>query len=107
MKKYFYIIFVLGILVGGIYFYYIGSNTIRANRGLSEGENYIKKMYAEYAIVGKVCQGKDTDGDGYISCDFRIKTETKEDVINLQCPTFISSYLGTSCKESRLAFPIR
>ena len=107
MKKYVYGLIILIAIIGGVYFYYIGSNSVRSARALSEGEAYVNKMYSEYAIAGKVCQGQDTDGDGYVSCDFRIKSDTKEDVINLQCPTFISSYLGTSCKESRLALPMR
>jgi hypothetical protein len=58
-------------------------------------------MYSDYTIAGESCQGEDTNGDSYITCNFRLKENTNgaEKTITLQCPTFIKSYIGTSCKE--------
>ena len=59
--------------------------------------------------MGKSCQGEDSDNNGYVTCNFRLKSTTQntdntnnpmsEKTITLQCPTFIKSYMGTSCKE--------
>lgn len=102
LKKYFYIIIILVALAFSFYAYFILGNQMRSWRALSESRMYVTKMYSEYFVMGQVCQGEDTDNDGYVSCDLRIKSSQREDVINLQCPTLLKSYLGTSCKESRL-----
>lgn len=83
-----------------------GSMLVRSVRGdvaEGRGETFIKKLYAEYAIVGQNCQGEDTDNDSYVSCDFRIKNAASEErVVHLQCPTIWKSVLGDTCKESRI-----
>jgi hypothetical protein len=56
-------------------------------------------MYNDYAVAGKTCQGEDSNKDGYITCNFRLKKEEIEKTITLQCPTFWKSYMATSCKE--------
>lgn len=101
MKKYLFLIIIILLTVAGFYAYYIGGNQIRAERGLVKGSDYILKMYNDYAIAGETCQGEDTNGDSYITCNFRLKENTTavEKTITLQCPTFIKSYLATSCKE--------
>ena len=43
---------------------------------------------------------EDSNADGYVTCNFRLKSSSgSEKTITLQCPTFIKSFLGTSCKE--------
>jgi hypothetical protein len=105
MKKYILIalcVIALG-FIGSIYFYFVGVKSVRANVATSDGKEYIQKMYGEYVIVGTSCQGEDTDGDSYVSCDFRIKNASNEErVIHLQCPTVFKSYTGSVCKEYRL-----
>lgn len=89
---------------------YIGGSmlvrAVRASVAQNRGEAYVAKLYAEYVVVGESCQGEDVDNDSYVSCDFRIKNALSEErVINLQCPTVWKSFLGGTCKESRLALP--
>jgi hypothetical protein len=58
-------------------------------------------MYGDYVIAGENCQGEDSDNNGYVTCNFRIKQNSNgnEKTITLQCPTFIKSFMATSCKE--------
>jgi hypothetical protein len=79
----------------------IGVNHLRSLRATSEAKNYVEKLYPGYSIGGSVCQGEDTDGDTYVSCDLNIGNSTDNRVINVQCPTIIKSFLGTSCKQAR------
>lgn len=99
-----FVLILLIVLVGGGY---LGSvivyKNIQAKRAITMGESYTKELYSEYSIVGKICQGEDTDKDNYVACDFRIKDPAgTEKTINLQCPTLWKSYTGNTCKESRL-----
>lgn len=99
MKKILGAVIVLVVVIGGLYAYFILGNQMRAARGLSQGEKYSTKMYSDYTIVGKNCQGEDSDGDGYITCNFRLKNQVNEKTITLQCPTVIKSFMATNCKE--------
>ncbi len=101
IKAYSKAIAVVAILLGFLYSYFILGNQLRSARGISKGGEYITKMYGDYTKVGENCQGEDTNGDGYVTCNFRVKqiNGPLEKTITLQCPTFIKSFLATSCKE--------
>ncbi len=83
----------------------LGSAKLRSARALATGHSYIREVFGDYAVAGEHCQGIDTDGDSYVSCDFRLVKNDIERVINLQCPTIGKSLTGSSCKESRLSIP--
>lgn len=108
MKKYLYI-FLFLIVLAGVFLFYISSRTlvndIRADRAAKVGEKYIQKVYKEYTVLGEICQGVDTDKDGYVSCTFRIGKEAVEKEVNLQCPTYFKSFVGNECKVSQLVLP--
>lgn len=96
--------FILALLVaGGVYVgVSIGERAVQSHMAEKRGVTFISKLYAEYTIAGQNCQGEDTDGDSYISCDFRIKNAAGEDrVVHLQCPTISKALLGDTCKEAR------
>ncbi len=101
MKKYLFLIVILLLITGGLYTYFILGNQMRSTRGISIGKDYASKMYSDYAVAGSNCQGEDTNNDGYVTCNFRLKEKVSavEKTITLQCPTFIKSYMATSCKE--------
>ena len=101
MKKVFVMVVIILILVSAGYSYFILGNQMRSMRGESLGKKYVSKVYTDFLIVGKNCQGEDVDGNSYITCNFRLKQSGSgtEKVITLQCPTFIKSFLATSCKE--------
>lgn len=75
---------------------------MRASRAMSMGHKYITEVFSDYTVAGEHCQGIDTDGDDYVSCDFRLTRGENERVINLQCPVISKSLVGSTCKESRL-----
>lgn len=108
MKKFFYFVLVL-LIIAGIGYTFIMSitwkNNIRASRAEKIGHTYIEKVYKEYTILGEVCQGVDTDGDSYVSCTFRVGKEGVEKEVNLQCPTYIKSFLGNECKATQMVLP--
>ena len=84
------------------YAYFILGNQARSTRCLQKGKEYAVKMYSDYQIVGENCQGEDSDSNGYVTCNFRLKKSglpDQEKTITLQCPTFIKSFMATSCKE--------
>lgn len=101
-KKYFAILVMLFIVTAGFYAYFILGNQARSTRCLQKGKEYAVKMYSDYQIVGENCQGEDSDSNGYVTCNFRLKKSglpDQEKTITLQCPTFIKSFMATSCKE--------
>lgn len=103
MKNVLYVILFLAIVAGGLYMYFVAGNQMRSWRGEQTGTNYIAKLYGDHTVMGSSCQGQDSDGDGYITCNFRIKSpQNTERTIILQCPTFWKSYMGNSCKENGL-----
>lgn len=93
------VILAIAIFIGST----VGVNKLRSIRATSEAKSYVSKLYPGYAIGGSVCQGEDTDGDTYVSCDLNIGNNTENRVINIQCPTIWKSFLGTSCKQTRPA----
>ena len=100
MKKYFYTLSVILLLVIGFYGYFVFGNQVRAGRGLSKGNDYAATMYYDYRVMGQSCQGEDTDGNSYVTCNFRLQNiNGVEKTITLQCPTFWKSFMATSCKE--------
>jgi hypothetical protein len=100
-KTYSFILVVVVIFVIAFYSYFILGNQARSTRALTKGGQYVATMYGDYAVAGKSCQGEDSDNNGYVTCNFRIKKgePAQEKTITLQCPTFIKSFLATSCKE--------
>lgn len=101
MKKILGVVVIVLVVGVGLYGYFILGNQMRASRGETTSAAYLQKMYSDYAILGKSCQGEDTDGNGYITCNARIKQDVggNEKTVTLQCPTFIKSFMATSCKE--------
>ncbi len=111
MKKLLFLLFLV-IVVGGGFAAYVYAKIfikdLRSGRAETMSAKYIANLYADYQVIGKNCQGEDTNGDSYVSCDVRIMRGTdplSEKVLNLQCPTMWKSYTGNTCKESRLAIP--
>ena len=105
MKKYLYLFIFLAVIAMSGYLYIMATsfkNNVRAHRAEKVGHLYIEKVYKEYTVVGQICQGVDTDGDGYVSCTFRLAKEGAEKAINLHCPTYIKSFLGNECKASQM-----
>lgn len=58
--------------------------------------DYYMQMYSGTAKA-VMCTERDTDGDGYVTCDVA-STDEKIGVISLQCP--VMDIHGTSCKSS-------
>lgn len=108
MKKYLYAVVVISSILGVGYLFILGTNfknNIRVHRAEKIGHLYIEKVYKEYTVLGEICQGVDTDNNGYVSCTFRLSKENTEKEINLQCPTYIKSFLGNECKASQMIMP--
>lgn len=106
MKKYTLIGMILIVLLGGFYFYVVGIKKMQTWVSVRDGEKYTMKMYSDYSVMGNSCQGEDTDGDTYVSCDFRIKNIINEEkILHLQCPIMMKSFTGSVCKEYRLTLP--
>ncbi len=108
MKKYFYLFLILLVLALLGYLYVAGTtfkNNVRAHRAEKIGRLYIEKVYKDYSVEGEICQGVDTDLDNYVSCTFRVAKGGTEKEINLQCPTYIKSFLGNECKATQMVLP--
>jgi hypothetical protein len=108
MKKYLYVFLFLAVIIGGGVLYVSSltwMNDTRATRAQKIGHKYITKVYQEYSVLGEICQGVDTDANGYVSCTFRIGKAGTEKEINLQCPTYIKSFLGNECKATQMVLP--
>lgn len=108
MKKYLYTFIFLAVIVGGGVLYVSSItwiNDVRAQRAGTVGNKYLAKVYQEYKVLGEICQGVDTDKNGYVSCTFRVGKDNVEKEINLQCPTYIKSFLGNECKATQMVLP--
>ena len=73
IKKYIVSAIVLALFILGFYAYFILGNQARSTRGIQKGREYAMKMYSDYQIVGENCQGEDSDSNGYVTCNFRLK----------------------------------
>ena len=108
MKKYLYVFgffFVIALIIAVYFFSITFTNGVRSSRAEKIGHVYISKVYKEYSILVEDCQGVDTDNNGYVSCTFRIGKGVSEKEINLQCPTYIKSFLGNECKATQMVLP--
>ena len=101
IKKYFFLLLVIGLASVGLYGYFVFGNQMRSGRGMVKGNDYIATMYSDYHVSGQSCQGEDTNKDTYITCNFRLQkiASGEEKTITLQCPTFWKSFMYTNCKE--------
>lgn len=100
MKKFIYIFLFIALIAFGFYAYFILGNQSRSWRAAAQGKDYVTKMYNDYSVAGNSCQGEDSDKDGYVTCNFRLKSlDSIEKTITLQCPTFVKSFMATNCKE--------
>lgn len=100
-------ILVIGLGIAGYFGPIILYKNFQANRAVTMSEKYVANLYSEYHVIGKNCQGEDTNVDTYVSCDIRIQKGEEiatEKVLNLSCPTLWKSYTGSTCKE-RLVLP--
>jgi predicted sulfurtransferase len=62
----------------------------------SELHDYLAKMYRDKEVLGEDCVGRDTDGDGYVSCTARVKgKDGPEETLALECA---SELLNSGCK---------
>lgn len=62
----------------------------------SELRDYLAKMYADKSVLGQDCVGRDTDGDGYVSCTARVRgKDGLEETLALECA---STLLNSGCK---------
>lgn len=82
----------------------IGVNKLRSLRAEAQVNNFIASLYPTQAVVGKVCQGEDTDNDSYVSCAVTITG--RENPLSVQCPTIIKSYMGTTCRLTPGVSPV-
>lgn len=64
--------------------------------GESELHDYLAKMYADKTVLGEDCVGRDTDGDGYVSCSARVRgKDTPEETLALECA---AGFMNSGCK---------
>jgi hypothetical protein len=82
----------------------VGVNKLRSMRGEAQVDNFVGSLYPTQTVVGKVCQGEDTDNDSYVSCAVTITG--RENPLSVQCPTIFKSYMGTTCRLTPGVSPV-
>lgn len=105
MKTFLIILLVTVLGVGGYIGTIILSKNLVSQRAETMTNKYIANLYSEYKVIGINCQGEDTDGDTYVSCDVRIRKgedTSTEQTRYLSCPTLWKSFTGNTCKERPL-----
>lgn len=63
-----------------------------------ELREYVAKMYADKIVLGQDCVGRDTDGDGYVSCSARVRGRDEkalEETLALECA---AAFTNSGCK---------
>ena len=99
------LVLILVVVFGGYFGSIILVKNIVSDRAEIMTQKYITNLYGEYSVIGLNCQGEDTDGDSYVSCDVRIRKgddTTTEQTRYLSCPTLWKSFTGNTCKERPL-----
>jgi hypothetical protein len=100
MKYFLGLLIILAAIVAGYFYSIVWMKDFRAARAEASGTEFISKVYTDYSVVGKNCQGEDTDDNGYVTCSFRVKNlENIERTVRLECPTIVKGIFGSSCKE--------
>jgi hypothetical protein len=106
MKKFIFLfILIAGLLTASYIYAIIFVKDLRAGRAETMSDKYVASLYSDYSVVGRNCQGEDTNSDSYVSCDIRIQKGgdlSTEKILNLACPTMWKSYTGNTCKERAL-----
>jgi Tfp pilus assembly protein PilV len=73
------------------------ADTQRTN-AVTEAHQWVHEMYPEVRSenVHIVCQGQDTDGNGYVTCSARVG----EEHLNLECYAYVAMNIGdNTCRE--------
>lgn len=100
MKYFIGFLVLIGIIIAGYFYSIVWMKDFRAARAEASGAEFIAKVYTDYSVAGKNCQGEDTDDNGYVTCSFRVKNiENVERTVRLECPTIVKGIFGSSCKE--------
>lgn len=76
------------------------SNKEKADKAVDE---YVANLYPGWTVEGKVTKDFDSNGDGYVSSDVRIKNATtgEEKTLALDCAKAMS--FNTGCKQRTLS----
>jgi hypothetical protein len=85
------------VMISLIAFLAVGcSSSGKATEGANE---YVSKLYPGWTVEGIVAKDFDTDQDGYVSTDVRIKNPTtgEEKMLNLDCAK-VGSF-NSGCKQ--------
>lgn len=99
-------LFILAAILAAVIFVAstVGVNKLRSLRAQAQVDNFIGSLYPTQSVVGKVCQGEDTDNDSYVSCAVTITS--RENPLSVQCPTIFKSYMGTTCRLTPGVSPV-
>ncbi|MEG3436140.1 hypothetical protein V0288_03330 [Pannus brasiliensis CCIBt3594] len=110
--KIFVIIAVVGIVLAAIGgFLLTAGKTIGQSlfgRGFAEGQlkDYVASVLRQ-DINGVTCQSVDTDGNGYVSCDFTTATAPNQ-VQTIECAAWgLDGFLNRGCKKRLPGLPAR
>jgi flagellar basal body-associated protein FliL len=98
-------ILILVVIFGGYFGSIVLMKDVVSGRAETMTRKYVANLYSEYSVIGLNCQGEDTDGDTYVSCDVRIRKgddNSTEQTRYLSCPTIWKSFTGSTCKERPL-----
>lgn len=100
-------LFVVGsIVVGGLIVgdlaYESSASTTRRENAITEAREWATTMYPNEHIVTVVCQGQDTNSDGYVSCTVRIGTN---DPMPIECASYVLLNYNNGCRAARI-FPL-
>ncbi len=88
------------LVVGGILFITLGRGVGQYFFGKSFAEKqareYISKVFGE-EVAGIDCRRRDTDGNGYVSCDFKI--QGKDKTYAIECAKWgLEGFINRGCK---------
>lgn len=63
---------------------------------VGELQEFLGRMYPDKVVLGHDCVGRDTDGDGYVSCNARVRGKDEpEETLSLECA---SDLFNNGCK---------
>lgn len=108
--KFFLILFLLGFLVVGVSTYLMTAGQtvgqVFFGRQFAESQlrNYVQKVLNQ-ELNGGSCQAVDSDGNGYVSCDYTTQSEPNRPR-SVECAAWgWEGFFNRGCKSRQLTIP--
>jgi hypothetical protein len=88
------------VLVGGSFLWNMVTADVTHEHANELANQWVREVFApEEARTARVaCQATDSDGNGYVSCTLNITRNGEEQLIPIECHSYVVANFGDSCR---------